>query len=158
MVRMLLTSDPGECPDCGRPTSLFRASLVTQLGTDWEIQPEILKEIYRSAAARYRYCKTRADPKKLTKTKAFACIYCDLQCFPRLHWLMYNSYLEGPICRKCLEPAVLAVSDERGVRNNHVIYLLPAGKGTITKARAVLLLKEPEESEIVISEDEIILF
>jgi hypothetical protein len=154
----------GTCPDCDELTEVQLASVLGEpKQRDWEVPRDLLRLIYQGLVRSHTYARTRtrsdADKPTKTKTKVFTCVKCRHKA-QKLHWAeILDGGVVGPFCKKCLRLALDTLSDERGLKDDVPIYIVPGRKSSLTIARSALLLRPPDPEVVSLpSDDEVVLF
>jgi hypothetical protein len=166
MTYRIYTGPCGRCPDCDELTEVRLASVLGEPKTTaWEIHADLLHLIYQGVVRSYGHARIRAKSdadkrKKLkTKNKTFKCLRCTYTATP-LHWAeVLDGAVIGPFCKKCLRLALNTLSDDRGLKDDVPIYVVPGRKEILTVAKAALLLR-PTATDVdpLPSDDEVVLF
>ena len=157
----------GKCPDCEEPTEIQLSSVLGDpRRQSWEVPRDLIRLIYQGVVRNYAYARVRvksdADRKKTparAKTKSLNCARCEHK--PRmLHWAeILDGGVVGPFCKNCLRLALDSLSDERGLKDDVPIYVMPSRKSSLTIARSALLLRPPSpDADPLPSDDEVVLF
>lgn len=162
----LYVGPTGRCPDCDELTEVRIASVLGEpRSTPWEVPSDLLRLIYEGIVKSHKYARVRvksdADKAKAgkTKTKVFTCVRC-VHKAQKLHWAeILSGGVVGPFCKKCLHEALNSLSDERGLRDDVPIYVVPGRKSSLHKAKAALLLRPADQGvEPLPTDDEVVLF
>ena len=167
MAYQVYIGSAGICPDCDKPTEVWIASVLQEPRTrPWRVPRDLLRLIYQGVVRSYKHARVRAksdaDKKKIpkkTKTKTFTCVKCSHKA-QKLYWAeILEGGVVGPFCKKCLRLALNTLSDERGLKDDIPIYVVPGRKSALMVARSALLLRPPNTEVVSLpSDDEVVLF